>query len=199
MIKLQIDSESKKKALIIQGLSNLLDKKVMILDLDHPSRQLEYGLGVEDLIVYDILDLLSGTCDLEKAKIGVNERVDLLASSIKPEKYDSDLQDYKDLLEDLESQGYDYVIFTKNPGLVMDERLAWGDIESYSTEKIYQIVDNKRSSDATFIGRLTYKDRYDLMIDSYSDTVDDDLKEVLDNYINKKEAKLSLLDRIFRR
>lgn len=197
MIKLQIDADINKKALIIQGLSNLLDKKVMILSLDHPTRKLEYSLGVEDYIVYDILDFFSGVCDLDKAVVEVNDKVKLLPASIKPEKHDPSLEDYKNLLKEIED--YDYVIFTKNPGLVMDERIVWGDIESYSSEKIYQIVDNKKSSDAFFLGRLTYKDRYDLIVDHYTDDVDDDLKEVLENYIDKKPAKISLWDRIFKR
>ena len=52
------------------GLSKL-DKKVVVIDTDLGLRNLDVVMGLENLIVYNLVDVIEGTCRLKQALIRV--------------------------------------------------------------------------------------------------------------------------------
>ena len=50
------------------GLSGL-DKKVVVVDTDLGLRNLDVVMGLENLIVYNLVDVIEGTCRLKQALI----------------------------------------------------------------------------------------------------------------------------------
>ena len=50
------------------GLSKL-DKKVVVIDTDLGLRNLDVVMGLENLIVYNLVDVIEGTCRLKQALI----------------------------------------------------------------------------------------------------------------------------------
>lgn len=193
-----VNSQLQKKALLIQSLCNLVDRKILIVNSEN-SREIEYALGVEDYCVYDILDVLSGVVDYKKSMVKITEDRYIIPSTIKPEKYSVSNEDYENLLDNLSE--FDIVIFTEDIGIEFDEEIMWGNEEKSHAKKLYQITDSssKRKSDYKYIGKLEFTKEYEKKINSYSENVDEKLTEIIQNYKQDKEAKIGFFDRIFKR
>ena len=193
-----VNSQLQKKALLIQSLCNLVDRKILIVNSEN-SRQIEYALGVEDYCVYDILDVLSNVVDYKKSMVKITEDKYVIPSTIKPEKYSAITEDYEDLLDKLSE--FDIVIFTEDIGVEFNEEIMWGNEEKSHAKKLYQITDSssKRKSDYKYIGKLEFTKEYEKKINSYSENVDEKLTEIIQNYKQDKEAKIGFFDRIFKR
>ncbi len=194
-----VNTNIEKKALLLQSLCNLLDKKILIVNTEEKSRQIEYALGVEDFCVYDNLDVLSKVVDYKKAMVEVKSKIYIIPSSIKPEKFTPEKEDYIKLLDELED--FDMVIFTTNVGIKYDEEIVWGDFEEADSEKKFQILDStsKLNKNFKYIGKIEFTDDLKKKINSYTEETDSKIEEIIDNYLNEKEIKLGFFDRIFRR
>lgn len=193
-----VNSQLQKKALLIQSLCNLLDGKILIINSEQ-SRDIEYALGVEDYCVYDTLDVLNKIVDYKKAMVKIKDDKYIIPATIKSDKYSPTKTDYEDLLNQVDE--FDIVVFTEDIKIDFDEEIMWGDGRKSLATKLYQITDSstKRKQEYKFIGKLEFTKEYEKKINSYSEDVDEKLKEIIDNYKQNKEAKIGLLDRIFNR
>ncbi|MFR6142098.1 MAG: cell division inhibitor [Finegoldia sp.] len=193
-----VNSQLQKKALLVQSLCNLLDGKILIINSEQ-SRDIEYALGVEDYCVYDTLDVLNKIVDYKKAMVKIKDDKYIIPATIKPDKYSPTKTDYEDLLNQVDE--FDIVVFTEDIKIDFDEEIMWGDGRKSLATKLYQITDSstKRKQEYKFIGKLEFTKEYEKKINSYSEDVDEKLKEIIDNYKQNKEAKIGLLDRIFNR
>lgn len=193
-----VNSKLQKKALLVQSLCNLLDGKILIINSEQ-SRDIEYSLGVEDYCVYDTLDVLNKIVDYKKAMVKIKDDKYIIPATIKSDKYYPTKTDYEDLLNQVDE--FDIVVFTEDIKIDFDEEIMWGDGRKSLATKLYQITDSstKRKQEYKFIGKLEFTKEYEKKINSYSEDVDEKLKEIIDNYKQNKEAKIGLLDRIFNR
>lgn len=84
-------------------------KKVLLADCDEGARCLDTMLGVNSETLFDLSDILSGSCDLEKAiiKTGIEGRISLVPSPVFTEPID--MEKLSAFLVD-SSADYDYVI-----------------------------------------------------------------------------------------
>jgi septum site-determining protein MinD len=100
-------------ALALQG------KKVCLVDTDIGLRNLDVVMGLENRIIYDLVDVVEGRCKLHQALVKDKRFDDLLyllpaaqtvdKSAVKPEQM-------KDLINDLK-QDYDYIIIDCPAGI----------------------------------------------------------------------------------
>ncbi len=93
-------------------------KKVVLIDTDIGLRNLDVVLGLENRIVYDLVDVVEGTCKLKQALIR-DKRYDglyLLPAAQTRNKMAVSPEQMKKLVEDLE-QDFDYVIIDCPAGI----------------------------------------------------------------------------------
>lgn len=89
----------------------LLGKKVVLIDTDIGLRNLDVVMGLENRIVYDIVDVIEGTCRLKQALIR-DKRYDglyLLPAAQTRDKNSISPQQMVTLCEDLKKE-YDYIV-----------------------------------------------------------------------------------------
>jgi septum site-determining protein MinD len=99
------------------GLS-LLGKKVVLVDTDIGLRNLDVVMGLENRIVYDLVDAVEGTCRLKQALIK-DKRFDglyLLPAAQTRDKNSITPEQMVKLCEDL-SEEYDYIIIDCPAGI----------------------------------------------------------------------------------
>ena len=95
-----------------------LDKKILIIDMDIGLRNLDVVLGMENRVVYDIVDVLEGKCRLRQALIrdkrlgGLN----LLPASQVKEKSALNEKQMIELMDELKRL-YDYVLLDSPAGI----------------------------------------------------------------------------------
>lgn len=99
------------------GLS-ILDKKVLVIDLDLGLRNLDILLGVENLIVYNLVDVIDGVCDLDQALIQDNryENLYFLPAAQTKDKSAVSLQQMKKFTAKLREL-YDYILLDCPTGI----------------------------------------------------------------------------------
>ena len=99
------------------GLS-LLDKKVVIIDTDLGLRNLDVVMGMENLIVYNLVDVIRGTCRLKQALIKDRryENLYLLPSAQTKDKSAVSPEQMKKLTEELKEE-FDYVLLDCPAGI----------------------------------------------------------------------------------
>lgn len=92
------------------GLS-MLNKKVVLIDTDIGLRNLDVVLGLENRIVYNLVDAIEGKCKLKQAMIKDkdNENLYLIAAAQQRDKTSVTPEQMKKLAEELK-QEYDYII-----------------------------------------------------------------------------------------
>lgn len=90
-------------------------KKVLLIDGDATLRSLDLLLGVDEMVLYDWLDILENRCDPDKARLFYNEKIQLLPA---PLDYPENLtcKDFADLLK-LYSEDYDYIFIDAPAGV----------------------------------------------------------------------------------
>ena len=96
----------------------LLGKKVVVLDTDVGLRNLDVALGMENKIVYDMVDVLEGVCRIRQALIKDKrfEGLYLMSSSQMRDKNTISPTQMKVLCSKLKEK-YDYVIIDAPPGI----------------------------------------------------------------------------------
>lgn len=100
------------------GLS-LLDKKVVLVDTDIGLRNLDVVMGLENRILYNLVDILSGKCRMRQALIRDKRYPNLWiipSSCVKPSGNKLDEQLMKQLLADLREE-FDYVLVDSPAGI----------------------------------------------------------------------------------
>jgi septum site-determining protein MinD len=96
----------------------LLGKSVCLIDADIGLRNLDVVLGLENRIIYDIVDVATGECRLEQALIKDKrfERLSVLPASQTKDKSVLDPERVREIVNDLK-QSYDYVIIDCPAGI----------------------------------------------------------------------------------
>ncbi len=90
----------------------LANKKVALIDADIGLRNLDVVMGLENRIVYDLVDVVEGNCRLKQALIK-DKRFDklfLLPAAQTRDKNAVSPEQMKKLCEDLKEDGFDYII-----------------------------------------------------------------------------------------
>lgn len=112
------------------GLS-LLDKKVVLVDTDIGLRNLDVVMGLENRILYNLVDILNGKCRMKQALIRDKRYPNL---SIIPSSCSKDAaanvtdRQMKILLEDLRDE-FDYVLIDSPAGIDLGFHLAIADTD----------------------------------------------------------------------
>lgn len=111
------------------GLS-LLDKKVVLVDTDIGLRNLDVVMGLENRILYNLVDVLSGRCRVKQAVIRDKRfpNLSIIPSSCTKEKNPIDLQKMKLLLQDLR-EDFDYILIDSPAGIDQGFSLATADVD----------------------------------------------------------------------
>ncbi|MGL4792046.1 MAG: septum site-determining protein MinD [Anaerotignaceae bacterium] len=94
-------------------------KKVALVDADIGLRNLDVVMGLENRIVYDIVDVVEGTCKLKQALIK-DKRYNglfLLPAAQTRDKNAVSPEQMKKLCENLKEEGFDYVIIDCPAGI----------------------------------------------------------------------------------
>lgn len=96
----------------------LRGKKVLLVDTDIGLRNLDVVMGLENRIVYDIVDLVEGRCKIKQAlvKDKRNENLSLLPAAQTRDKTDISLEQMKELVDALK-EDFDYVIMDCPAGI----------------------------------------------------------------------------------
>lgn len=96
----------------------LLDKKVVVVDTDIGLRNLDVVMGLENRIVYDIVDVVEGTCRLKQGLIRDKklENLYLLPAAQTRDKSAVNPEQMKKLVEDLKKD-FDYIIVDSPAGI----------------------------------------------------------------------------------
>ncbi|MCL6446512.1 MAG: septum site-determining protein MinD [Alicyclobacillus sp.] len=106
-------------ALALQG------KKVCLVDLDIGLRNLDIVMGLENRIVFDIVDVVRGTCRLEQALM-LDKRVNglaLLPAAQHHDKHIDDPADVKALIDEIKKT-YDFIVIDCPAGIEHGFRIA---------------------------------------------------------------------------
>ncbi len=100
------------------GLS-LLDKKVVLVDTDIGLRNLDVVMGLENRILYNLVDILCGRCRMRQALIRDKRYPNLWiipSSCAKPAGNQLSTEQMRDLLSDLREE-FDYVLVDSPAGI----------------------------------------------------------------------------------
>ena len=99
------------------GLS-LLDKKVVLVDTDTGLRNLDVVMGLENRILYNLVDVLTGRCRVKQAIIRDKRfpNLSVIPSSCTKEKCFPDPGQMKHLFDDLR-QDFDYILVDSPAGI----------------------------------------------------------------------------------
>ncbi len=91
------------------------NKKVLLIDGDISLRSLDLLLGVDEMVLYDWSDVLTGRCDPDKARLFYNDKLQLLPAPLKhPETLNAD--NFKSLLMEYYDD-YDYILIDGPAGV----------------------------------------------------------------------------------
>lgn len=105
-------------------------KKVVAVDFDIGLRNLDMLLGLENRIVYDVIDVMEGKCNLSQALIMHKKTRNLyfLPASQTKDKTILDKEKVRKLLEELRSQ-FDYVLIDSPAGIEggFEHAILWAD------------------------------------------------------------------------
>ncbi len=96
----------------------MLDKKVVAIDFDIGLRNLDMILGLESRIVYDIVDVMDGRCNLSQALINDKKTKSLyfLPASQTKDKDVLEKEKVKELIETLKKD-FDYILIDSPAGI----------------------------------------------------------------------------------
>ncbi len=97
----------------------LMGKKVVAIDADIGLRNLDVILGLENRIVYDLVQVIEGECRLKQALIRDKrvEGLSLLPAAQTRDKSSVRPEDMKKLVADLKDMGMDYIIIDCPAGI----------------------------------------------------------------------------------
>lgn len=207
------------KSLIVSSFSRLIpnNKKIIIVNLNHENRGLETAMKVEDFVIFDILDYMSGEVDIEKSILKIDENIDILPSAYDEEKYKCEKEDYEKLVTKLEELGYDYVIIESNLDNInklqpLIEKLIYIDngkanyklsiFNDINGEKNYIYNEVEKDKISSFeeidikengflnLGKINFNERYEINMDKGNINKNDDLDRVYDNFKEKRAIQV---------
>lgn len=100
------------------GLAKL-DKKVVLIDTDIGLRNLDVVMGLENRIVYNLVDVVEGNCRIKQALIKDKRcpNLYLLPSAQTRDKTSVNPEQMKKLVTDLKSEGFDYILLDCPAGI----------------------------------------------------------------------------------
>ena len=103
----------------------LRDKKVVVIDTDIGLRNLDVVMGLENRIVYDLIDVIEGTCKLSQAMIRDKHSPELYLIPAPQTRDKTDIQpeQLRDLCEQLKKE-HDYVLIDCPAGIEQGFRNA---------------------------------------------------------------------------
>jgi len=93
-------------------------KKVMLIDMDMGLRNMDIYLGMENKVIYNIMDVMSGICRIKKAMLKVDGFENLYFMAASPRKDDRDITPLhmKVLCDKLKTQ-FDYILIDCPAGI----------------------------------------------------------------------------------
>jgi septum site-determining protein MinD len=99
------------------GLAHL-GKKVVVIDFDIGLRNLDMILGLENRIVYDVVDVMEGKCNLTQALINDKKARNLyfLPASQTADKHVLDIEKVRKLIESLKND-FDFIVIDSPAGI----------------------------------------------------------------------------------
>ena len=167
--------------------------KTVLIDLDNGLRNLDLYLGMENNIVYDVKDVLTGVCRIRQALIKVKAFTGLLFMAASPQKSDGEITPLhiKVLCEKLKKK-YDYIIIDAPAGIDDGMVLATGGCDmaiivvtpEYASLRNADIV--KKTIEAQGIKNIAYVvNRIDLkLIESgKAPTFDEVIRDIRDKVV----------------
>lgn len=89
-------------------------KTVLLIDGDAGLRSLDLLLGVDEMVLYDWMDILRDRCEPAKALLFYNERLQLLPAPIEY-PVDLNIEDFKEIIEIYKTQ-YDFIFIDAPAG-----------------------------------------------------------------------------------
>ena len=143
------------KTLTTAALATLLNRKgyrVLAVDADMGLRNLDLPFGVQNEVLYDVVDIMKKRCIAEEAILSLAPGLDFLAASQKKtwEKVDTPL--FRKILEGL-SSSYDYILIDCPPSLGLltinalvaaDKLLVPIQCEFYALEGVTKLLDSMK-------------------------------------------------------
>ena len=123
--------------------------RVMLLDMDMGLRNMDIYLGMENKVIYNIMDVMSGMCRIKKAMLRVDGFNTLYFMAASPRKDERDLTPlHMEVLCSKLKKYFDYIIIDCPAGLgdIFDVALAAADTTVIVTEPE---VASLRDADAT--------------------------------------------------
>ena len=100
------------------GLAQL-NKKVVLIDTDIGLRNLDVVMGLENRIVYNLVDVIEGNCRIKQALIKDKRcpNLYLLPSAQTRDKTSVNPEQMKKLVADLKAEGFDYILLDCPAGI----------------------------------------------------------------------------------
>lgn len=100
------------------GLAKL-NKKVVLIDTDIGLRNLDVVMGLENRIVYNLVDVIEGNCRIKQALIKDKrcQNLYLLPSAQTRDKTSVNPEQMKKLVADLKKEGFDYILLDCPAGI----------------------------------------------------------------------------------
>ncbi|NLD19214.1 MAG: septum site-determining protein MinD [Clostridiales bacterium] len=111
--------------------------KVMLIDMDIGMRNMDLYLGMENKVVYNVMDVLSGMCRIKKAMIKVDGFDNLYFMSASPRRDDRDITAlHMEVLCSKLGKYFDYIVIDAPAGIgdLFDAALAPADKAVIVTE-----------------------------------------------------------------
>lgn len=95
-----------------------LGKRVLMADIDIGLRNLDLAMGLSDVIVYDIIDVIEGKCDFEKAVFSFEKygHLHMLPAAQSKDKDYLEPESFSKLFSDIQDD-YDYIILDCPAGI----------------------------------------------------------------------------------
>lgn len=95
-----------------------LGKKVLIADIDIGLRNLDIAMGLSDVIVYDIIDVIEGKCEFDKAIYSFSEygNLHMLPAAQSTDKDFIDIEGFNRFFDNIRDR-YDYIILDCPAGI----------------------------------------------------------------------------------
>ncbi len=148
-----------------------IGNKVLLIDADNGLRNLDVALGVENKIIYDVIDVISSNCRLVQALIRINKDISLY---LLPAAQGTDLSVDRDKLKlfiKSAASEFDYVIIDSPAGIengFMDAVFAADAALLTVVPEISSVRDADRVSNLLI--NMGIKERY-LLVNRYRETL----------------------------
>src|SRR5579885_2722048 len=103
-----------------------LGEKVALIDADIGLRNLDLALGLENRIVYDIVDVVEGRAEVRKALIKDkrNQSLSLLPAAQTRDKSAVSPDQMREVIRDIQGEGYNYILIDCPAGIEQGFRNA---------------------------------------------------------------------------